>query len=289
MHTNNPRGIALMIGAMALFVGNDALMKYVSQAVPIGQAVFIRGTLVTLILTAIAAGQGQLQHWRKLMQRDVILRAVCECLGAYGYLVALSHIPLAIALSINMSAPLAVLPLAVLLLAERVGWRRWMALLVGFAGVLLVVQPGPDGIDWWALLALVSTFIHALRDVVTRRIPPVIPSVLVTAISATFLTVGSGALAVYEGWQPMPSAALVHMAVAGLMATAAMYLLVVSTRIGEASVVTGFRYTVLIWGIALGYAIWGYLPDGSAWAGIALIVGAGLYAAHRERLRRAGA
>jgi len=286
MHTNNPRGIALMIGAMALFVGNDALMKYVSQTVPIAQAVFVRSTLVTVVLIAMAAAQDQLRYWHKLRQRDVIVRAVCEGVGSYGYLLALTHIPLAIALSINMAAPLAVLPLAVLLLAEKVGWRRWSALLVGFCGVLLIVRPGPEGVNWFALLALASTFTHAMRDVVTRRIPPAIPSVLVTAVSAMVLTAGTGVLAVYEGWQPMPPDALARMAMAALMVTGAMYLLVVSTRIGEASVITGFRYTALVWGIAVGYAVWGYLPHSSAWAGIALIVGAGLYAAHRERLRR---
>src|SRR5689334_25430360 len=110
MHTNNPRGIALMIAAMALFVGNDAVMKYVSQTVPIAQATFVRSSLVTLVLIAMAAAQGQLGHWRKLADRNVALRTGCECLGAYGYLLALTHIPLAIVLSINMSAPLAVLP-----------------------------------------------------------------------------------------------------------------------------------------------------------------------------------
>lgn len=289
MHTNNPRGIALMIAAMALFVGNDALMKYVSETLPIAQATFVRSALVTLVLLAMAAGQGQLGRLRMLHQREVIVRAGCECVGSYGYLLALSHIPLAIVLSINMAAPLAILPLAVLLLAEKVGWRRWSALLVGFCGVLLVAKPGPEGIDWWVFLAMASTVVHALRDVVTRRIPVAIPSVLITALSAAALTAATGALVLYEGWQPLTGATLLGLAAAALMVTGAMYLLVVGTRIGEASVIAGFRYTALIWGIALGYAIWGYLPDAPAWGGIALIVGAGLYSAHRERIRRAAA
>ena len=286
MHTNNPRGIVLMVAAMALFVTNDALMKVASQSIPPAQAIFVRGSLVTCLLVALAAGQGQLRHWRKLAHRDVLGRALLEGAGSYGYLFALAHLPLAIALAINMAVPLVVLPLAVILLAERVGWRRWSALVVGFAGVLLIVKPGPEGVDWWALLALVSTAAHAMRDVVTRRIPVVIPSVLVTTVSAAVLTAGAGALVLYEGWRPMELTVLISLTAASFMVTAAMYLLVVSTRIGEASVITGFRYAAMVWGIVLGYAIWGYLPDTTAWTGMALIVGAGLYAAHRERLRR---
>jgi drug/metabolite transporter (DMT)-like permease len=289
MHTNNPRGIALMIAAMMLFISNDALMKMASQFVTPAQAIFVRGLLVTGLLLVLAIGQGQLAHWRKLAQRDVLARAVLEGFGSYGYLFALAHLPLAIAVAINMSVPLVILPLAVILLAEKVGWRRWSALLVGFCGVLLIVKPGPEGINWWAMVALMSTVAHATRDVVTRRIPVGVPSVLITALSAAVLAAGTGLLVLHEGWRPMPATALLSVAAASLMVTGAMYLLVVSTRIGEASVITGFRYAAMVWGIVLGYAIWGFLPDAAAWLGIALIVGAGLYAAHRERLRRAAA
>jgi drug/metabolite transporter (DMT)-like permease len=274
---------------MALFVGNDALMKYASQTVPIAQAIFIRGVVVTTLLVAIAAGQRQLGHWRKLAHRGVWARAAFEVVGSYGYLVALTHIPLAIVLAINMAVPLVIVPLAVLLLHERVGWRRWGALVVGFFGVLMVLQPGPEGVNWWALLALASTVVHAFRDVVTRRIPPAIPSVLITTLSAAALAAGSGAIVLFEGWRPVDPVALTSVTAAALMLGCGMYLLVVSTRIGEASVIAGFRYTAMVWGIALGYAIWGDLPDSAAWVGIALIVGAGVYAMHRERLRRSAA
>jgi drug/metabolite transporter (DMT)-like permease len=286
MDTNNPRGIALIIAAMMLFVGNDALMKIANEFVTPAQAIFVRGWLVTVLLFAIAIAQGQLSAWRELAQRDVLLRAALEGAGSYGYLFALAHLPLAIALAINMSVPLMILPFAVIILAERVGWRRWSALLVGFCGVLLIVKPGPEGVDWWAMLALVSTVAHAMRDVVTRRIPVAVPSVLITALSATVLGIGSGGVVLYEGWHPVPTTALISLAFAAVMVTAAMYLLVVGTRIGEASVIAGFRYSAMVWGIVVGYAIWGYLPDTAASIGIALIIGAGLYAAHRERLRR---
>lgn len=285
MHTDNPRGIAAMIAAMALFVSNDALMKYAAEAMPIAQGIFIRGVFVTALLVAFAAAQGKLRYWRILGDRDVLTRAALEAAGSFGYLAALAHIPLAIALAINMATPLAIVPFAVFLLGERVGWRRWSALGIGFTGVLLVVQPGPHGIDWWALLALASTVAHALRDVTTRRIPVAIPSILVTAFSAAVLTACAGGVVLHQGWQPAGLAHLGAVCAAAVMVGAAMHLLVIGTRIGEASVIAGFRYTALLWGVVLGYAIWGDLPGPVAWAGIALVVGAGLYAAHRERVR----
>jgi drug/metabolite transporter (DMT)-like permease len=285
MHTDNPRGMLAMTLSMALFVTNDAAMKFVGESLPTAQTVFLRGVFVTALLIVAAGIQGKLWHFRTLAHRHVMTRAVLEVIGSYGYLAALMHIPLAIALGINMAVPLVVLPFAVLLLGEYVGWRRWTALAVGFAGVLLVVQPGPGGVNWWAVVALIATAAHALRDVMTRRIPVAIPSILVTAFSAAVLAAASGIVVVYEGWQPVTAQQLAVLVAASVMVGAGMHLLVIATRIGEASVVTGFRYTALLWGIFLGYMIWGDLPGLAAWAGIVLIVGAGLYAAHRERVR----
>ena len=285
MHTDNPRGILAMTAAMALFVANDAVMKFVGESLPMAQTIFIRGVFVTALLFAVAGAQGKLGYLRTLMQRDMLARAAFEAVGSYAYLAALMHIPIAIALGINMAVPLTVLPFAVLLLNEQVGWRRWSALAVGFAGVLLVIRPGPGGVNWWAMLALASTVAHALRDVTTRRIPVAIPSILVTAFSAAVLAATAGVIVLFQGWQtPSPTQAL-GLAGAAIMVGGGMHLLVIGTRIGEATVIAGFRYTALLWAVALGYAIWGDLPGPVAWVGIALIVGAGLYAAHRERVR----
>jgi drug/metabolite transporter (DMT)-like permease len=286
MHTDNPRGIAYMTAAMAVFVVNDALMKYATETLPVAQSIFLRGALVTAFLLVTAGMQRKLRYWKMLFHPMVLARGALETVGSFTYIATLVHIPLAIALAINMATPLAVLPFAVLLLGENVRWRRWSALVVGFVGVLLVVQPGAD-VNWWAVLAFASTFVFALRDVTTRLMPVAIPSILITALSAAVLTVGTGLLALYGGWQPVNFAHFAALAGASVMVAVGMHLLVIGTRIGEASVVAGYRYTGLIWGVVLGYAIGGDLPGSMAWIGIGLIVGAGLYAAHRERVRRA--
>lgn len=286
MHTDNPRGIAYMIASMAVFVVNDALMKYATETLPVAQSIFLRGALVTAFLLVTAGMQRKLRYWKMLFHPMVLARGALETVGSFTYIATLVHIPLAIALAINMATPLAILPFAVVLLGEKVRWRRWSALVAGFVGVLLVVQPGAD-VNWWAVLAFASTFVFALRDVSTRLMPIAIPSILITALSAALLTVCTGILALYSGWQPMSSVHLAAIAGASVMVAIGMHLLVIGTRIGEASVIAGFRYTALIWGVVLGYAIWGDLPGPVAWAGIGFIVGAGLYAAHRERVRQA--
>jgi drug/metabolite transporter (DMT)-like permease len=286
MHTDNPRGIAIMTAAMAAFTVNDALMKLASEALPVAQTIFVRGVLITVLLLAMAWARGALPYWYVLFKPAVLARGVLETTGSFGYLIALAHIPLATALAINMATPLVMMPFAVLLLGEDIRWRRWATLGVGFVGVLLVMRPGAEGINWWVLLSFATTFAFALRDVHTRRIAVGIPSVLVTAGSAAMFSLSAGLVVAFEGWQPVATAQLLELGAAALLAGFGMHLLVVATRIGEASVVGGFRYTALVWGVILGYFVWGHLPDPLAWGGIALVVGAGLYAAHRERVRR---
>jgi drug/metabolite transporter (DMT)-like permease len=285
MHTDNPRGIAAMSAAMAVFVVNDALMKYTTETLPVAQSIFVRGVLVTVLVLVAAGIQGKLRYWKSLFHPAVLTRGVLETVGSFTYIATLVHIPLAIALAINMATPLVIIPFAVLLLSEKVGWRRWSALVAGFIGVLLIVQPGVGGINWWAVLAFASTFVFALRDVNTRRIPLNIPSLLVTAVSAAVICAFAGAVALVQGWQPMGLNHVAALAGAAVLVGIGMQWLVIATRIAEATVVAGFRYTALLWGVIAGWLIWGDLPGTLAWWGIALLVGAGLYASHRERVR----
>ncbi len=286
MQTDNPRGIAAMSAAMAVFVLNDALMKYAAETLPVAQSIFVRGALVTALLLAVAGVQGKLRYWKTLFHPAVLARGALETVGSFSYIAALAHIPLAIALAINMATPLTILPFAVLLLAETVGWRRWSAVVAGFVGVLLIVQPGADGINWWAVLAFASTFVFALRDVNTRRIPVAIPSLLVAAGSAAFIGLCAGVVLLVQGWQPMEFRHAAALAAAAVLVGIGMHLLVTATRIAEATAVAGFRYTALLWGVVIGYLVWGDLPGALAWWGIALLAGAGVYASHRERVRR---
>ena len=217
----------------------------------------------------------------------VLLRGALEAAAAIVYLIALFHIPFAIATAVNLSTPLIFTALAVLILKEDVRWRRWSAVIVGFLGVLLVIQPRPGDIDVWAWVALVATFIGAFRDVLGRYLPASVPTLVVSFASALTVAVVGCAWILVEGWQPMTLREIGLLLASSLLLATGYQFLVVALRSGaEFSVIGSFRYASILWALGIGYVVWGDVPNTLALAGIAVIVGSGLYILHRERVRK---
>jgi drug/metabolite transporter (DMT)-like permease len=207
----------------------------------------------------------------------VALRSGFDALATLAYLVSLFHLPMANATAINMATPLVITVLAVVWLRTRVGPRHWLAIAAGFAGVLLVIQPNAGGFNAFAWLCLGGTVLHALRDLVTMRIPADVPSLGVTLATAVSVTLLAGLLSLVQGWVPMTWAQAALLALAAAFLATAYHLLIGSMRSGDISVVAPFRYSGLLMAVALGWAVWGDVPNVLAWAGIALVLGAGLY------------
>lgn len=281
----NRRGIAAMVGGMTLFVINDALIKFVSQTLPTGQIIFLRGALAVVIALGFATASGVLHRARAAVAPVVALRALIDTASTFLYLVALFNMPIGNITAINLATPLILTALAVVVLGETVGWRRWTAVVIGFLGVLLVVQPRTEGFTAYSILALVATAMHATRDLVTRRIDPSVPSLIVTLTTAATVTVFAGALSFFEGWQPLDALHFGLIVVASLFLTGGYILAIDSMRHGEMSVVAPFRYTGLLAALLAGYAVWGEIPNALASAGIVLLIGSGLYILQRERVR----
>jgi drug/metabolite transporter (DMT)-like permease len=166
-----------------------------------------------------------------------------------------------------------------------VGAARWLAIATGFTGVLLVVQPSGAAFNAYALLCLAGTLLHASRDLMTRARDKSIPSLLVTLSTAIGVTAIAGLWGLFVEWRPVSAIQLLQLAGASIFLSAGYYLLTVSMRAGEMSVIAPFRYAGLLFALVLGYAIWGDVPNALAWAGIALLVAAGLYVLHGERAR----
>ena len=289
----NRRGIVAMSLAMTGFVSNDALVKHASESLPSMQLIFIRGLFATALLLVMAKALGA---WgspsvsatggmRVLLQRPVLLRSVLDALATMTYLTSLFHLPLGNATAINMASPLFITLFAVLVLAERVGPARWLAIGTGFAGVLLIVQPSTAGFNAYALLCLGGTLLHTGRDLVTRSIPLSVPSVLITLSTAVGVTLLSGVLSLFQGWQAVTVPQLAVLAAASVFLSSGYYLLVLAMRAGDMSVVAPFRYAGLLYALLLGWLVWGDIPNALAWTGIAMLVGAGLYVLHSERAR----
>jgi drug/metabolite transporter (DMT)-like permease len=284
LHANR-RGIRLMVAAMACFIANDAIVKLVSASLPATQLILVRGMMSTLLVLAVARAAAVAIRPADLLDRRVALRAVIDALSTFGYLLALFHMPIANATAINMAAPLFIVALAVPLLGERVDAARWVAVATGFAGVLLVIQPRADGFNAWALLCLGATLLHALRDLVTRSIPRGVSSLGITFTTAVTVTLMAAAATLPQGWQPMDARQFLLLAAASVFLSGGYLLITMSARGGDMSAIAPWRYTGLLWALVLGWVVWGDVPNALAWAGIALLIAAGLYLMRRERAR----
>lgn len=281
----NRRGIACLVAAMVCLLLNDTLMKLLGDGLPLPQMVLVRGLFATALIGGAMVALGQARQLPRLADRHVAARAAVDAVGTLLYLGALMHLPLANATAINLAAPLVMAVLAALFLGERVRAARWCAIALGFVGVLLVVQPQAQGFDGWALVCLGATLCHSVRELLTRHIDRSIPSVGITLASALSVT-GMAALATLtSGWQPLTLRALALLAAAAALLAAGYFLIVTSMRHGEMSTVAPFRYSSILVALLLGWAVWGHVPDALAWAGIALLLGTGLYLLHDERRR----
>lgn len=283
--SDNARGALYLTGAMAFFGVNDAAMKLAAGDVPMFQAMALRGIPVTLAFVLIAWRTGALAKFRYVGERLVLARTSVEVVGSLLFMAALPHIPLATALALNQSVPLLIVPLAMVFLGEKVGWRRLSAVAVGFAGVLLILRPSPSGLDWWLVASFASAFFFAARDTVTRMIGAHVPSMLIAiTMSGSVMTVCALAT-LWRGWVPMTPLAWGGVAIACGTVAVGYVFSVAAMRTGELTLTGAFRYSALIWAALLGWAIWGELPDLWGWMGMALIVLSGLYALHRARVR----
>jgi drug/metabolite transporter (DMT)-like permease len=282
----NRAGIAWMVLGMTAFIGNDAMIKAVGERLPAAQMLVVRGVMAITLIVLVARHLGALSRIRDILDRWVLLRASFEGLGTFLYLAALFHLPLGNVTAINQSSPLFVAVLAMLFLKERVGTARWLAIATGFAGVLLVIQPGLAGFNGYAWLCLIATLIYAFRDLLTRKVPPATPSILITLATAGVVWLMAGAVLAVQGWTPMQARDVGLLAIASVLLSTGYYASIAAMRHAELSVVAPFRYVGLLWAVLLGWVVWGDIPNPLAWAGIALLIAAGLAMIRQQRSGR---
>lgn len=284
----NLRGILLMVVSMVLFAAEDAFIKLAAGHMPVGQVVLILGLAGLLVYGLAAARTGESIFQARAFALPVVLRSLFELIGSLGMVMALALIPLSTMSAILQSAPILMTAGAALFLGEAVGWRRWAAVLVGFAGVLLIVQPGASSFDPNALWAVLGALGMAGRDLAARRMDPGVP----TAVVATWgyiavIVMGIGLLAQQGGGEWPPSAAgAVLVAGAVAVGLGAYWALIEATRAGDVVVIVPFRYTRLVFALILGAIVFAERPTPVMLSGAALVVASGLYTLYRERRRR---
>lgn len=285
--TDATRAALLMTFCMAAFSSNDALMKALSASMPLGQALFLRGAGSTLLVGLWAAQRGVLLlRLDGRAKRLIAARAAAETATGFFFLTAVFNMPLANATAILQASPLVVSVAAAMIFGEALGRRQLAAIALGMFGVLVMLRPGSEGFNIFALSALAAVASLTARDLITRAFPAHLPSLTAAVWSALAVTVFGGTMGLSEIW--VWPGLIEWLLVAGSCVTilAAYLLSVAAMRTGGAVASAPFRYSALLWALLLGFFVFGDWPDPVTLLGAGLVVVSGLYALRIARLDR---
>lgn len=271
---------------MAAYTVNDAMVKSIAHRYPVGEVIFVRGVMTALLIGAAVLMLGHGRELRKAISKPLLTRSAFDGLSTACFIAALVHMKLADLAAMLQVSPLILTALSVLFYRETVGWRRWTAILVGFAGAMLVVKPTSSAFDVWALVAIAAATSSAVREMLTRRIDRSIPTVVIAFFGSLGILLAGALFAAAGEWRPILLPDLMMLAGAAVFVGIATFMIALAFRGVDLSVVAPFRYSYLITSAIAGYIVFNELPDGWSLAGTVLIVGSGLYALHREALRR---
>jgi drug/metabolite transporter (DMT)-like permease len=250
---------------------------------PISEVIIILGFTGTFIFFIIALLQNAPIIHKDLLNKHVIIRTICELLGAVFFVTAIALTPLSSATAILQIAPLLVTIGAVIFFKEKVGWRRWTAVFIGFIGVLLIVRPGFEGFMPASIFALLGSVFLAARDLATRAMQVKLPSVTIALYA--FIAFGISGILIIPFNSPMvlpTSNQIIYFIGASAFGVIAYYSLVISSRIGEMSVISPFRYSRIVFAMLLAIIILDENPDGLTLIGASIVVASGLYTFVRE-------
>lgn len=272
-----------MMLSMSGFTVNDLFIKSLDGNLPTGQIMAIRGIFLTTMIALIAIQQGVLKRFAELFTPLVALRSVGEVGATILFLTALTIMPFSTISAILQSLPLVVALGAALILKEPIGWRRWVAILIGFIGVLIIIRPGADSFHPASVLMIFSVLFAAGRDLATRCLPKALPSLLVSLATALSICLVGAALSTAQGnWQPVNGTQIGTLFIAACFLFFGYQFLVLAMRTGEIAYVVPYRYTSLLWAMAGGYFIFAEVPDKYTLIGSAIVIATGLFTLYRE-------
>lgn len=283
----NLRGIAWMVLSMGAFAIGDAMIKAMSGVIGIGMVVLVMGVGGGAVMIAVAKARGVTLIDPVMLSPAILLRGMAELVAGVGILTALATVPLATVATMIQASPILITLGAALILREAVGWRRWSAIAVGFAGVLIIVRPTTQDFDPFVLFAVMGALGLAGRDLASRAIPASVSNLQVAVYGYLVNIPIALVLLPFSGWVTVPTWPVAGLLVATVLASVIAYFAItVAARTGEISAVMPFRYSRLIFAILLGLMFFDEVPDAMTLLGAALIVGAGLFSLWRETVRR---
>src|SRR4051794_27189833 len=275
-------GIGFMLMAVFLFALNSAAGKWLVAKYPVGEFMLIRSAFTLLLLSPFIwrAGRAAFADIPKPGAQG--LRAVLSAVEVAMFFWAVSYLPLADTTTFYLAGPIYVTALSVLLLRERVGWRRWTAVLIGFTGVVIALRPSSSSITLPALIALAGSVTYALVMITTRMLRQTND---VTLMTTYFIgAVAFGLVTVPFGWVTPTAYDVLCLAGVGFANIVAQFCMIRSLKLASASVVVPYQYTLIVWSVVFGWLMFAELPDIYTVAGAAIIVAAGLYIFWREQV-----
>lgn len=280
--TDNQRGALYMTASMAGFAVEDVFVKAAAQTLPLGQVLMTIGLIGMVTFAAMAARQGEALLPPAFLSRAMLVRSAFEVTGRLFYGLAITLTALSTTSAILQATPLVVVAGAALVFGERVSLQRWLAVLLGFLGVLVILRPGSD-FSTLSLLAVVGLLGFAGRDLATRAAPKGLSNRQLGALGFAMLALAGAILLAVTGGAQVPSATgLLQLAGGTLFGMAGYHALTYAMRTGEVSAVTPFRYTRLIFAMVLAMVLFHERPDLATWIGAALVVGSGIFALSRR-------
>ena len=285
---DNRHGIVSMVVSMAAFNVNDTFMKLATASLPATQILALRNLVAVIALLSVVIAWGEVRQLSHSLKPIVLVRGLLEAASSMLFVIALAQLPIATVTAIAISSPLFITALSPAFLGEKVGWRRWCVTVIGLLGVVLITRPGTEGFNGYALFAIGTAIVVAFRDLLTRKIAPTVPSHAVTATATASVMLVAMALGLVEmatgenPWQALDLYTGAFVVFAGIFVVIGNHLVIMAFRGGEVSVVSPFRYSVMVWAMLGGMFIFGDRPDAWSLAGIALIIGSGLFTLHRE-------
>jgi drug/metabolite transporter (DMT)-like permease len=275
-------GIGFMLVAVFLFALNSAAGKWLVAKYPVGEFMLIRAAITLVLLSPFIWRAGRAAFVNAPKPGLQILRVVLSSLEIAMFFWAVSYLPLADTTTFYLAGPIYVTALSVLLLRERVGWRRWTAVLIGFTGVVIALRPSSASFTLPALIALTGSIFYALLMIATRALRETHDTML---ISTQFVgAFAFGAVTVPFGWVAPAAFDVLFMGGLAVASTVALFCVIRSLKLASASVVVPYQYTLILWSVLFGWQMFGELPDTYTIVGAAIIVAAGLYIFWRERV-----
>ncbi|EHS49199.1 protein of unknown function DUF6 transmembrane [Rhizobium sp. PDO1-076] len=275
-------GVLLMLLGDFLFSLNDAMGKWLVASFSVGQVLVMRSLGSFVMLTPMIAKQGSDGLFRLERPSLQVLRVVLTTADVALFYAAVAYLPLADVMTFYMAGPIYVAALSHFFLGETIGWRRWLAVVVGFIGVIIALRPSSAMLSWPAIFGLIGSLSFALTLILSRRLRQTSDVTLVTWQTVAALVTGA-ALSI-GSWSPMSGLDLVAMLALGIVAASAHMMITRSLKLAPASLLAPLQYSLLLWAIILGYLFFGDLPDSQVLAGSAVIVLAGLFIFHRKKV-----